>query len=118
MSNDPQGKFLALLAYGSALLLYVHLILFVAVLGVAILLNLGKGQEFAAFHQRQMVGIACLSFLITAFSNVLPGVYIPLILITLLVAIAVLGFVDANKNQTTPLPYIGIKFQQWFNFIK
>lgn len=116
--KDPQGKSLALLAYGSAIFLYFHLIVFVAVLGVAILLNLNKNRPFAVFHHRQMLGIACIAFLITAFGNILPYGWIALLLISLIVLMAVLGFIDAYKNQTTPLPAVGEQFQKWFTFIK
>ncbi len=118
MNKDPQGKSLALIAYGSALFLYIHLLLFIATLGVAILLNLNKNQPFASFHHRQMVGIGCIALLITAFGNILPNNWTALLLISSLVFLAVLGFVDAYKNQMTPLPYVGTKFQQWFSFIK
>lgn len=118
MNEDPQGKTLALIAYASALLLYVHLMGFITVLGAAILLNYNKNQSFATFHHRQMFGIACIAFFITAFGNILPSGWIALLLTTLIVLMAVLGFFDATKNQTTPLPYIGVHFQKWFTFIK
>ncbi|KQC33818.1 hypothetical protein AAU57_11125 [Nonlabens sp. YIK11] len=118
MNKDPQGKPIALLAYASAVFLYVHLMLFIAVLGVAILLNFNKNQPFAAFHHRQMLGIACIAFLITAFGSILPSGWIAFVLISLIFLMAILGFADAYKNQTTPLPYIGEQFQKWFTFIK
>ncbi|SCY10958.1 hypothetical protein SAMN05192588_1193 [Nonlabens sp. Hel1_33_55] len=118
MNNDPQGKSLALFAYASAILLYFHLIVFVAALGVAILLNLNKNQPFATFHHRQMLGIACIALLISAFSNILPNGWIAFVLISLIIFMAILGFADAYKNQTTPLPYVGEQFQKWFTFIK
>lgn len=117
-NHDPQGKTLALIAYGSAIFLYFHLILFITALGIAVLLNINKNQPFVAFHHRQMIGIACIAFLITAFSNILPSGWIALILITGIVILAILGLTDALKNQTTPLPYIGEQFQKWFSFIK
>ncbi|WP_194850368.1 hypothetical protein [Nonlabens antarcticus] len=118
MTSDPKGKTLALVAYASALLLYFHFIVFIAVLGVVLLLNFNKNQSFVTFHHRQMFGIAIIAILITAFSNIVPSPLIALLLISLIVFIAILGFVDALKNQTTPLPVIGTAFQKWFSFIK
>ncbi|BAO56516.1 hypothetical protein [Nonlabens marinus] len=118
MSATPKGKNLALMAYASTLLLYFHLILFIAVLGIALLLNFNKKQEFTTFHHRQMFGIAVIAFLITAFSNIVPSGWVAIILITTIVFIAILGFLDATRNQMTPLPVVGGLFQKWFSFIK
>jgi len=115
---DPKGKNLAIMAYASSFLLYFHLMAFIAVLGMALLLNINKNQPFATFHHRQMFGIAIIAFLITAFSNIIPEGWMALVLISLIVFIALLGLADAAKNQTTPLPVIGTAFQKWFNFIK
>lgn len=117
MQNDPQGKTLALFGYASALLLYIHLIGFIALFGAIVLLNLKKDRPFATFHHRQMLGIACIAFLITAFGSILPYGWVAFLLISLIVLMAILGFADAYKNQTTPLPYVGEQFQKWFTFI-
>lgn len=118
MSNNPKGKNLAIMAYASAFLLYFHLIAFIAVFGVALLLNFNKNQPFASFHHRQMFGIAIIAFLITAFSSIIPYGWLALLIISFIVFIAVLGLADASRNQTTPLPILGTAFQKWFNFIK
>lgn len=118
MNNTPAGKNLALMAYASAFLLYFHLLFFVAVLGMAILLNINKGRDFVAFHHRQMFGIAIIAFLISAFSNIVPTAWIALLLISTIIFIAAIGLIDAAKNQMTPLPLVGPAFQKWFSFIK
>jgi len=117
-NHDPQGKTLALIAYASALLLFFHLMAFIAVLGAAVLLNYNKNQPFVSFHHRQMIGIACIAFLITAFTNILPNGWIAFLLTAGIIFMAILGFADAYKNQQTPLPYVGEQFQKWFSFIK
>lgn len=111
-------KNIAILGYASALFLYVHMIPFIAVLGVAILWNAGKGHEFASFHLRQMVGIAVIAILINGLTNIVPNVFIALLLITFMVVLAVLGLVSALKEQKDELPYIGSYFQDFFKFIK
>lgn len=118
MNNHPRGRSLALFAYASAFLLYFHLIVFIAALGVAILLNLNKNQPFATFHHRQMFGIACIALMSSAFGNVLPNGWIAFVLLSLIIFMAILGFADAYKDQTTPQPYVGEQFQKWFTFIK
>ncbi len=118
MDNNPEGKNLALLGYASAFLLYFHLVLFIAVLGVALLLNINKNRPFVIFHHRQMFGIAIIAILLSAFSSIIPYGWLALLLISCIVFIALMGLLDASRNQTTPLPLIGIWFQKWFSFIK
>ena len=118
MDSNPKGRTLALVGYGSSVFIFIHLMPFIAILGAVILYNLNKNQPFAAFHHRQMLGIACIAFLITAFTGILQDSWIAVVLLLLIFAMVILGFIDAYKNQTTPLPLIGSKFQEWFTFIK
>ncbi|AZQ44501.1 hypothetical protein [Nonlabens ponticola] len=118
MTNQTDGKLLALLAYASALFLYLHLVIFLAFLGTFILLNMGRNREFVAFHHRQMFGIGLIAILVNSLANVVPNGWIALLFITGVVMIAAIGFLAAIKNLKTPLPYIGEKFQQWFKFIQ
>jgi hypothetical protein len=113
-----EEKQLALIGYATALLLYIHLILFVAALIGVILYNSGKGNTFASFHLRQMTGIGLIALLVNAFASAVPNVFIALLLITLMNVLAGLGFLSANQNQQTPLPFIGRYFQEFFSFIK
>jgi hypothetical protein len=117
-ANNPEGKTLALLAYASSLFLYLHLFIFIAVLGTFILLNMGTGRRFATFHHRQMVGIAVIAILINSLANLVASGWLALLMITGIVLIAMLGMLSAIKNQMQPLPYLGEYFQNWFNFIK
>lgn len=111
-------KQIALLGYATALLLYVHVIIFIASLVAAILYNSGKENLFASFHLRQMTGIALISILMNAFASAVPSGFIALLLISFMVLLAALGFLSALRNQQEPLPFIGHYFQEFFNFIK
>jgi len=117
MSNPP-AKNLAILAYASAIFLYIHLFLFIAAFGVAVILNHNKGNTFAPFHIRQMFGIGIIAIIISVFSRLVPNGYIALGIITLMVLMALLGLVSALRHQKDELPVIGKYFQQWFTFIK
>ncbi|WP_124981453.1 hypothetical protein [Nonlabens xiamenensis] len=112
------GKNLAILAYASSLFLYIHLLLFIGVFGIAVIMNQNKGQQFAAFHIRQMFGIAIIAILISVFAELIPTWYIALLIITLMVLIALLGMLSALRDQKDPLPVLGSYFQTWFSFIK
>jgi uncharacterized membrane protein len=115
-----KDKNLALLAYLSALLLYVHLILFIAVLGIAIIMNNGKNNDFVAFHIRQMLGLGVIAVFISVFARTIPEdlYWLAYLIITLLVILAMLGLASAIKNQKDKLPFLGNYFQQWFSFVK
>lgn len=115
-----KDKNLAVVAYLSALLLYVHFVLFIAVLGVAVILNNGKNNEFVSFHIRQMLGIAAMALVISVFSNNIPPdmFWLAFIIISFFVLLAMLGLVSVLKSQKDKLPFLGGYFQQWFSFIK
>jgi len=111
-------KQIALLGYASALLLYIHVIFFIAALVAAILYNSGKGHLFASFHLRQMTGIALISILMNAFASAVPNGFIALLLISFMVLLAALGLLSALREQQESLPFIGGYFQEFFSFIK
>lgn len=117
MDKEPAGKSIAIIAYASALFLFFHLIVCIAIFGVAIILNNGKNQPFAAFHLRQMFGIIAAAVIVSVFSSVIPTGIIPLLMICFFVLLAILGLVSALRNQTDELPIVGPLFQKWFNFI-
>jgi uncharacterized membrane protein len=118
--TEIKDKNLAIIAYLSALLLYVHLIIFIAALGVAIIMNNGKNNEFVNFHIRQMMGIASIAIVISVFARIIPDnlYWLAFLIITLLVVLALLGLTSALKNQKDELPFVGKYFQQWFSFVK
>ena len=115
-----EDKNLAKLAYLSSLLLYIHFLLFVAVLGVAVILNNDRNSEFVSFHIRQMMGIGVIALVLNVFARVIPAelYWLAFVIITLIVVMAMLGLVSVVKNQKDELPVIGAAFQKWFSFIK
>jgi uncharacterized membrane protein len=120
MKDNPPAKNLALLAYGSAIFLYVHLMVFIAVFGISVILNYHKGNKFASFHIRQMFGIGIIAIVVSVFANNIPKdqLILPLIIITLMVLLSILGLISALRNQQDLIPFIGTYFQKWFTFIK
>ncbi|MBF4983709.1 hypothetical protein FNJ87_17130 [Nonlabens mediterrranea] len=118
MDKEPAGKSIAIIAYASALFLFFHLIVCIAIFGVAIILNNGKNQPFATFHLRQMFGIIAAAVIASVFASAIPTGIIPLLMICFFVLLALLGLVSALRNQTDALPIVGPLFQKWFNFIK
>ena len=115
-----KDKNIALLAYLSSLFLYIHFLIFVAVLGVAVILNNERKGEFASFHIRQMLGIAAIALVANIFAGIIPDeqYWLAFVIITLVVIMALLGVISVIKNQKDLLPGIGSAFQKWFSFIK
>jgi hypothetical protein len=116
--RNSKAKNLALAAYGSALLLYLHLLVFIAVFGVILIRHREIGNDFSAFHLRQMFGIGAIAIAISVFQGVIPNVWIALAILSLMVLLALLGLLSAARDQKTELPFIGQYFQEWFSFIK
>ena len=104
----------------SSLLLYINFILFVAVLGVAVIMNNGKKNDFVSFHIRQMLGIAVIALVLNVFAGVIPKDFgwLAFLIITMVVIMALLGYISALKKQKDELPFIGGAFQKWFSFIE
>jgi uncharacterized membrane protein len=120
MKDNPPAKNIAIIAYASSVFLYLHLMVFIAAFGVAIILNYNKGNKFASFHIRQMFGIAIIAVVVSVFADNIPKdqLLLPLLIITLMVLLALLGLISSLRNQQDLLPFIGKYFQKWFTFIK
>jgi uncharacterized membrane protein len=120
MKDNPPAKNIAIIAYASSVFLYLHLMVFIAVFGVAIILNYNKGNKFASFHIRQMFGIAIIAVVVSVFADNIPNdqLVLPLLIISLMVLLALLGLISSLRNQQDLLPFIGKYFQKWFTFIK
>lgn len=118
MDKQQAGRNLAIIGYASALFLFFHLLVCIAIFGVALILNNGKNQPFAAFHLRQMFGILAAAIIVSVFVDVLPTGIIPLLMTCFFVVLAILGLISALRNQTDELPIVGPLFQKWFKFIK
>ncbi|MGB3592318.1 MAG: hypothetical protein WBA16_11595 [Nonlabens sp.] len=118
MNSGPKAKTLAILAYLSSLLLFIHLLFFVAAFGAILIRNREIGSEFSTFHLRQMFGIGVLAVAVSVFESTIPNQWLALLLIGLMVLISLIGMTAASLNKKTELPLIGRQFQQWFKFIK
>ncbi|MGJ8684383.1 MAG: hypothetical protein ACSHWW_07160 [Nonlabens sp.] len=118
MDKEPAGKNLAIIAYASAIFLFFHLLVCIAIFGVALIMNNGKNQPFASFHIRQMFGIIVSAIIVSVFASVIPTGIIAVLMTAFFVLLAVLGLISALRNQTDELPIVGPLFQKWFNFIK
>lgn len=117
-TTHPKGKWLAVYAYATSIFLFVHLLVFIALFGVAVILNNEKKQSFASFHLRQMAGILAVSIAVSIFADLIPIGIFPILLTGFLVLLALLGMISALRNQQDQLPLVGNLFQKWFSFIK
>ena len=77
----------------------------------------------ATFHLRQSFGLMVLYFgvwilnFMLVFVAPIVGTIFWLFYLVLLV-FWIIGLVNAINGQEKPLPFFGLQFQQWFNFIK
>lgn len=101
-----EGRGLAILSYFT----FIGLI-------IAIIMNLNKKNEFTFFHIRQMLGL----ILMLIISNTVEA-YVHSWLGTILWGITFLcwlhGLINAITRKPTPIPFLGDKFQNWFQNIK
>jgi hypothetical protein len=67
-----------------------------------------------------MFGIAIIAVVVSVFADNIPKdqLLLPLLIITLMVLLALLGLISSLRNQQDLLPFIGKYFQKWFTFIK
>lgn len=98
-----EGKTLGILSYAT----------FIGVL-IAIFLNLEKKNPFTNFHIRQMIGLIMMLII----SNVIER-YVNSIFGTVLWGVTFISWlyciIYAIKGEVKLIPFIGIKFQQWFS---
>ncbi|MCF6181502.1 hypothetical protein [Lutibacter sp.] len=84
---------------------------------VAYLMNKDKKNAFAAFHIRQMIGLALFSlantFIITRFT----GYWVYGTINFLLFILWIIGFIGALQGEEKKIPLIGDLFQDWFKGI-
>ena len=80
-------------------------------------------STLATFHLRQSFGLMAVYFgiwivnMMLVFIAPLLGTIIWLLYVVVLI-FWIIGLVNAVNGQTKPLPFVGVYFQQWFNFIK
>ncbi|WP_293944980.1 MULTISPECIES: hypothetical protein [unclassified Sphingobacterium] len=104
-SND--GKTVAIISY----LTLIGLI-------AAIIMNNKEKTALGQFHIRQSVGIMVtgLALGLLRFIPGIGGIMMNIVGIILLIAL-ILGLIAAFSGEKKALPFIGEKYQQWFNMI-
>jgi uncharacterized membrane protein len=83
---------------------------------IALMMNNEKKDTFVSFHIRQMLGIMALGLSITILMRI-TGVGILGILHLGTIVLWILGIMSAFKGDTTPVPVVGEKIQEWFKGI-
>ncbi|WP_312333561.1 hypothetical protein [Sphingobacterium sp.] len=104
-SND--GKTIAIISY-----------LTIIGLVAAIIMNNKEKTALGQFHIRQSIGISVtgMALGLLRFVPGIGGIAISVVGLLLLIAL-VLGLMAAFSGEQKPLPFIGEKYQEWFNMI-
>ncbi|WP_333862395.1 hypothetical protein [Sphingobacterium sp.] len=104
-SND--GKTIAIISY-----------LTIIGLVAAIIMNSKEKTALGQFHIRQSIGISVtgMALGLLRFVPGIGGIAISIVGLLLLVAL-ILGLMSAFSGERKPLPFIGEKYQEWFNMI-
>ncbi len=104
-SND--GKTIAIISY-----------LTIIGLVAAIIMNNKEKTALGQFHIRQSIGISVtgMALGLLRFVPGIGGIAISIVGLLLLIAL-VLGLMAAFSGEQKPLPFIGEKYQEWFNMI-
>ena len=99
-----------------AILAYITIIGFI----VAIVMHSSKKTALGAFHLRQVLGLILTGIafgvcvVILAFIPILGWLLIACGWLSML-ALVVMGLINAASGQMKPVPVLGEKYQQWFN---
>lgn len=108
-SNDiAEGKTTAIIAY-------------ITIIGliIAFVQNNDKKNDFAFFHIRQSLGLVLtgMSFGIIGIIPIL-GWFINIIGILLVIYLWITGLMNAMNGKDRPVPFLGVRFEEWFKGIK
>ena len=104
-SND--GKTIAIISY-----------LTIIGLVAAIIMNNKEKTALGQFHIRQSIGISVtgMALGLVRFVPGVGGIAVSIVGLLLLIAL-ILGLLAAISGERKPLPFIGEKYQEWFNMI-
>jgi len=104
-SND--GKTIAIISY-----------LTIIGLVAAIIMNNKEKTALGQFHIRQSIGISVtgMALGLVRFVPGVGGIAVSIVGLLLLIAL-ILGLLAAFSGERKPLPFIGEKYQEWFNMI-
>ena len=107
VSNDVQGKNIAIISY----LTVIGLVL-------AFVMNNEKKEPFASFHIRQSLGLVITSIAL-AIINVIPvlGWIVSIIGYLVLLYMWIVGLLNAVNCKEKVVPILGNKYTEWFKTI-
>ncbi|WGK63878.1 DUF4870 domain-containing protein [Croceiramulus getboli] len=95
----------------------IAIISYITIIGliIAFVMNNEKKNDFASFHIRQSVGLACTGIAL-GIIGVIPiiGWLINLIGIFVLLYLWIMGIVNAVNLNRKPVPLLGERFENWF----
>lgn len=98
----------------------IAIISYLTIIGLvaAIIMNNKEKTALAQFHIRQSIGISVtgMALGLLRFVPGIGGIAISIVGLLLLIAL-ILGLVSAFSGERKPLPFIGEKYQEWFNMI-
>lgn len=99
-----EGKTTAIIAY----LTIIGLI-------IAFVINNDKKNTFAAFHIRQVLGLALTGVALGVIGMIpILGWIIDLFGILVLLFMWIMGFINALNGKEKPVPILGAKYAEWF----
>jgi len=82
---------------------------------IALVINMNQKEEFASYYIRQNLGLL-LAGLVLSFFNVIPilGQIIWVVCGIVLFVFWLMSLIWAINNEMKPVPWVGLKFQEWF----
>lgn len=84
---------------------------------IAFIMNNDKRNSFAAFHIRQMIGLAIFSMVNTFIIARYGGAWASGIIGVGLFVLWIIGFIGAIQGEEKKVPLVGDLFQEWFRTI-
>lgn len=82
---------------------------------IAYFLNQDKQSELARFYRNQTLGLHLGLFVVFAISGVPIINMLSIILSIGLFLLWVISFINSISGKLSPVPVVGLQFQQWFN---
>jgi len=101
-----EGKTIAIISY----------ITFIGTI-IAFIMNNDKHNTFAAFHIRQMIGLAIFSLANTFIIGRYGGFWASGFIGIGLFVLWIIGFIGATQGEEKKVPLVGDLFQDWFKNI-
>ncbi|MET3730875.1 DUF4870 domain-containing protein [Moheibacter stercoris] len=107
LTVSEEGKNIAMISY----LTIIGLI-------IAFIQNGEKKDPFAAYHIRQSIGLAIVGLGISVVGMVpILGWILSFVAFFLVVYMWVIGLMNAVNKRQKPLPFLGKKFEEWFESV-